>query len=42
LHALECVGIDMTAIADQLEAEGVVSFQQSFNDLLAVLEAKSK
>jgi transaldolase len=40
LHALEDVGIDMTAIADQLEAEGVVSFQQSFNDLLAVLEAK--
>jgi len=42
LQALEGVGIDMTAIADQLEAEGVVSFQQSFNDLLAVLEAKSK
>jgi transaldolase len=42
LQALEDVGIDMTAIADQLEAEGVVSFQQSFNDLLAVLEAKRK
>jgi transaldolase len=42
LLALEGVGIDMTAIADQLEAEGVVSFQQSFNDLLAVLEAKRK
>jgi transaldolase len=42
LLALEGMGIDMTAIADQLEAEGVVSFQQSFNDLLAVLEAKRK
>jgi transaldolase len=42
LHALQQVGIDMSAIADQLEAEGVVSFQQSFNDLLAVLEAKRK
>jgi len=42
LLALEGLGIDMTAVADQLEAEGVVSFQQSFNDLLAVLEAKRK
>ena len=42
LQALQHVGIDMNAIANQLEAEGVVSFQQSFNDLLAVLEAKRK
>jgi len=42
LRALQHVGIDMMAIADQLEHEGVVSFQQSFNDLLAVLEAKRK
>ena len=36
------IGIDMTAVADQLESEGVASFQQSFNDLLAVLESKRK
>jgi transaldolase len=42
LHALQHVGIDLNAVADQLETEGVVSFQQSFNDLLAVLEAKRK
>ena len=42
LTALQHVGIEMTAIADQLESEGVVSFQQSFNDLLAVLDAKRK
>lgn len=42
LTALQHVGIEMTEIANQLESEGVVSFQQSFNDLLAVLDAKRK
>jgi transaldolase len=42
LLALQNIGIDMTAVADQLESEGVASFQQSFNDLLAVLESKRK
>jgi transaldolase len=42
LRALQNIGIDMTAVADQLESEGVASFQQSFNDLLAVLESKRK
>ena len=42
LRALQDIGIDMTAVADQLESEGVASFQQSFNDLLAVLESKRK
>ena len=42
LRALQNIGIDMSAVADQLESEGVASFQQSFNDLLAVLESKRK
>jgi transaldolase len=42
LDELSRLGIDMSAVAHQLENEGVVSFQQSFNDLLAVLEAKRK
>ena len=42
LQALQHAGIDMTAVADQLESDGVVSFQQSFDELLAVLEAKRK
>ena len=42
VDSLSRLGIDMTAIANQLESEGVLSFQQSFNELLAVLEAKRK
>ena len=42
IDSLSRLGIDMTAIANQLESEGVLSFQQSFNELLAVLEAKRK
>jgi transaldolase len=42
LDELSRLGIDMSAVAHQLENEGVISFQQSFNDLLAVLEAKRK
>lgn len=42
LNDLNRLGIDMTSVADQLERDGVLSFQQSFNELLAVLEAKRK
>jgi transaldolase len=35
------VGVDMADVADQLEREGVSSFQKSFDELLAALEAKS-
>ena len=42
LDELSRLGIDMSAVAHQLENEGVISFQQSFNDLLAVLKAKRK
>lgn len=39
---LQQVGVDIGSVANQLESEGVASFQQSFNDLLAVLDAKRK
>ena len=42
LDDLSRLGIDMTSVAHQLEHDGVLSFQQSFNELLAVLEAKRK
>jgi transaldolase len=42
LDDLSRLGIDMTSVAQQLEHDGVLSFQQSFNELLAVLEAKRK
>jgi transaldolase len=42
LDELSHLGIDMNAVAHQLEHDGVLSFQQSFNELLAVLEAKRK
>jgi transaldolase len=42
LGELNRLGIDMAAVAEQLEHDGVLSFQQSFNELLAVLEAKRK
>ena len=40
-HALAQVGVDMDDVAAKLEREGVASFQQSFNDLLAALAAKA-
>lgn len=40
LNDLSRLGIAMADVADQLEMEGVLSFQQSFGDLLAVLEGK--
>lgn len=36
------LGIDMTEIAEQLEKEGVGSFQKSFQELIAALEEKLK
>ena len=42
LDDLNRLGIDMASVAHQLEHDGVLSFQQSFNELLAVLEAKRK
>lgn len=42
LDDLSRLGIDMTSVAQQLEHDGVLSFQQSFNELLAVLEAKRR
>jgi len=42
LDDLSRLGIDMPSVAQQLEHDGVLSFQQSFNELLAVLEAKRK
>ena len=42
LDELSRLGIDMASVAQQLEHDGVLSFQQSFNELLAVLEAKRK
>ena len=35
------VGVDMDDVADRLEREGVASFQKSFDELLAALEAKA-
>jgi transaldolase len=35
------VGVDMDAVAAQLEREGVNSFQKSFDELLAALETKA-
>lgn len=39
--ALPEVGVDMEDVADQLEREGVASFQKSFDELIAALEAKA-
>ena len=42
LSALPELGIDLSAITDQLEIDGVNAFIQSFETLLAVLEAKTR
>jgi transaldolase len=39
--ALAEVGVDMDAVADVLEREGVDSFQKSFDELLTALDAKA-
>lgn len=38
---LTAIGIDLDDVAGQLEREGVSSFQKSFDELLAALEAKA-
>jgi transaldolase len=40
--ALGAIGIDLAAITQQLEDEGVASFAKSFDDLLAGVEAKRR
>ncbi len=35
------VGVDMDDVADQLEREGVASFQKAFDELIGALEAKA-
>lgn len=42
LAALPDLGIDLTAVTDQLEREGVHAFVQSFENLLAVIAAKTR
>ena len=37
---LAAAGIDMKAVTDQLEDEGIASFAKSFDALLAGVEAK--
>jgi transaldolase len=40
--ALAEVGVDMDDVARQLEDEGVLSFQKSFDELLAALNDKAQ
>lgn len=40
LEALDTAGVDLAAIADQLEREGVAKFAESYDALLALLERK--
>jgi len=39
--ALERVGVDMTDVAEQLEREGVSSFEKAFDELITALETKA-
>jgi transaldolase len=41
LAALERLGIDMEDVASTLEAEGVASFEKSFDELMAVMSTKA-
>jgi transaldolase len=38
---IQSVGVDVEDVATQLEREGIASFQQSFEDLIAALSAKA-
>ena len=38
---LAVVGVDMDDVADQLEREGVTSFQKAFDELIDALSAKA-
>ena len=42
LADLAAAGIDMDAVTTELEMDGVKKFADSFVDLLAVIEARSK
>jgi transaldolase len=41
LRDLENVGIDLDAVGDRLETEGIAAFEKSFNGVLEVLAAKA-
>ena len=41
LRDLASVGIDMNAVGDKLETEGIAAFEKSFTDVLEVLAAKA-
>jgi transaldolase len=41
IDQLAAVGIDLEAVTVQLEAEGVASFEQAFDELIASLQAKA-
>ena len=41
-HALDDMGIDVAEVANQLETEGVRSFQQSFTELIDALKVKDQ
>ena len=41
-NALSRLGIDVSIVANQLETEGVRSFQQSFTELIAALDVKAQ
>ena len=40
LDGLSCVGVDMTEVADTLEAQGIASFATSWNELIASVTAQ--
>ncbi len=42
LAALSKAGIDLKAVADKLEVDGVASFAKSYDDLLAAIEQKAE
>jgi transaldolase len=42
LYGFEQAGVDVRALANQLQSEGADSFVQSWNDLMACLETMSQ
>jgi hypothetical protein len=40
IHELAAVGIDLEAVAQQLEAEGIALFSASYEGMLRALDAK--
>jgi len=41
LSGIEAVGVDLSAVAETLESQGVASFEKSYDDLVAALEDKA-